>query len=108
TRLDALATVGPPGPKRTRPPWCGHCDERTRLRESDHDHRLYRCPDCHPRMAIAAGSCRIRSVGSQQLPPIEPEAVTSLQELVAEQVRLLDEGPFGPRFVVVVVRGGRV
>jgi hypothetical protein len=49
TRLDALATVAPPGAKRSRPPWCGHCDERTRLRESAHDDRLYRCPDCHPR-----------------------------------------------------------
>jgi hypothetical protein len=56
TRLDALAALAPPAPTRTRPPWCRHCDERTRLRESAHHDRVYRCPDCHPRTAIAADS----------------------------------------------------
>lgn len=29
-----------------RKPWCGHCDEHTRLR--DYDGTPYRCPECHP------------------------------------------------------------
>ena len=29
------------------PPWCGKCDERTRLLERD-DGAPARCPDCHP------------------------------------------------------------
>ena len=31
-----------------RPPWCGSCDERTRLLEDDQG-RPYRCPECHPK-----------------------------------------------------------
>lgn len=31
----------------TRPPWCGTCDQRTRLHERA-DGRLERCPHCHP------------------------------------------------------------
>lgn len=49
TRLDNLAALAPPRPRPARPQWCGQCDERTWLRESAHDDRLYRCPDCHPR-----------------------------------------------------------
>jgi hypothetical protein len=48
TRLDNLAALAPPQPRPTRPQWCGHCDERTRLRESPHNDRPYRCPNCHP------------------------------------------------------------
>lgn len=32
--------------RRHRPPWCGSCDERTRL--VDHGAVLARCPACHP------------------------------------------------------------
>jgi len=35
-----------------RPPWCGTCDERTRLTELD-DGRMARCSQCHP---ISAGA----------------------------------------------------
>lgn len=34
-------------PVRAIVPWCGECDERTRMRE-DGDGRPSRCPDCHP------------------------------------------------------------
>jgi hypothetical protein len=49
-RADGRAS--PPGsPDRTakppRPPWCGGCDERTRLDEDDQG-RPRRCPACHP------------------------------------------------------------
>jgi hypothetical protein len=48
-RLDALATQNPPSPLLPRPPWCGQCDQRTRLREDPlRDGRPYRCPECHP------------------------------------------------------------
>jgi len=49
TRLDNLAALAPPQSRPARPQWCGQCDERTRLCETAHDDRLYRCPDCHPR-----------------------------------------------------------
>jgi Zinc knuckle len=29
-----------------KPPWCGFCDERTRL--IDHGHSVSRCQECHP------------------------------------------------------------
>jgi hypothetical protein len=32
----------------SRSPWCGSCDERTRLLEDDQG-RPYRCPECHPK-----------------------------------------------------------
>jgi Helix-turn-helix domain len=51
TRLADLSTLAPPRERPKRPPWCGHCDRRTRLRESVHDARVQRCPDCHPRAA---------------------------------------------------------
>src|SRR5205085_7513691 len=41
-------------PSSRKPPWCGECDERTRLRdvpnpEGSLDHpTLTRCPSCHP------------------------------------------------------------
>ena len=46
---DALAVQNPPPPPPPHPQWCGHCDERTRLREDPlRDGRPYRCPECHP------------------------------------------------------------
>jgi len=54
TRLDNLATLAPPPPRAKYPPWCGSCDQRTRLREyNDGVGRPYRCPDCHPRSAAS-------------------------------------------------------
>jgi hypothetical protein len=43
---------GQPRPRQAavKPPWCGACDEDTRLRELP-DGRVTRCPDCHPRKA---------------------------------------------------------
>jgi hypothetical protein len=32
-----------------KPPWCGECDQRTRMREKPDTGLPYRCPDCHPR-----------------------------------------------------------
>jgi hypothetical protein len=37
----------PPARPPERPPWCGACDERTRMIETDDD-RVTRCPTCHP------------------------------------------------------------
>jgi len=34
--------------KPVRPPWCGQCDETTRLVEVS-DSSMARCPDCHPK-----------------------------------------------------------
>lgn len=42
-----LHRIGPPLAT-SRPPWCGECDQHTRLRELD-DGRPVRCPRCHPR-----------------------------------------------------------
>jgi hypothetical protein len=44
----------PRPPRASSPPWCGKCDERTRIRELD-DGRPARCPVCHP-IAVAAGA----------------------------------------------------
>jgi hypothetical protein len=53
TRLADLAAIDAPAPRPERPPWCGHCDQRTHLREHDDgDGRPYRCPDCHPHSAV--------------------------------------------------------
>ncbi|MCL2582957.1 MAG: hypothetical protein FWE35_10915 [Streptosporangiales bacterium] len=42
----AMPKAGPQGSP-PKPPWCGECDRRTRLAETD-DGRLRRCPVCHP------------------------------------------------------------
>lgn len=34
--------------KSQRPPWCGECEERTRMREHPDSGLPYRCPTCHP------------------------------------------------------------
>jgi hypothetical protein len=41
----APAVMPPDDP---RDPWCGACDERTRLAYDEQADRSYRCPDCHP------------------------------------------------------------
>lgn len=44
--------AGPPGsPVHARPPWCGECDEATRMLDPD---RPRRCPNCHPLQAVEA------------------------------------------------------
>lgn len=55
TRLTELPA--PPAAVATpaRPPWCGHCDQRTRLRERA-DSPAARCPSCHPLVATATAS----------------------------------------------------
>ena len=37
-----------------KPPWCGHCDERTRQRTAEWPENVSvsRCPDCHPLAAV--------------------------------------------------------
>lgn len=32
----------------TRPPWCGQCDQRTRLAVTAGRDALRKCPNCHP------------------------------------------------------------
>lgn len=41
--------ASPPGSPvpATKPPWCGKCNETSRLRERD-DGTVFRCPACHP------------------------------------------------------------
>jgi hypothetical protein len=46
---------GDPDAPPPKPPWCGTCDERTRLTEDD-EGRPKRCPDCHPLVVGAAAS----------------------------------------------------
>lgn len=48
--IEAICNRQPPSRHRRKPAWCGHCDERTRMAESEYDGRpsLKRCPDCHP------------------------------------------------------------
>lgn len=36
-----------------RPPWCGGCDEKTRLLEKPDTGLPYRCPQCNPRAVSA-------------------------------------------------------
>jgi hypothetical protein len=49
-RLNDLPDAPPAGaPDRpARPPWCGICDERTRIRETVEEGKPYHCPACHP------------------------------------------------------------
>lgn len=35
-----------------KPPWCGECDERTRMRETPDD-KVIRCRECHPQRVAA-------------------------------------------------------
>ena len=54
TRLADLAMTAAPSLRPERPPWCGSCDQRTRLREYNNgDGHPYRCPNCHPRSAAS-------------------------------------------------------
>ncbi|AEH08772.1 hypothetical protein FsymDg_1287 [Candidatus Protofrankia datiscae] len=56
TRLTDLPDPPTTGsaPAVARPPWCGICNESTRLFELD-DGRARRCPTCHPLIAVPAG-----------------------------------------------------
>lgn len=47
SRLDDLPDP-PASSARPKPPWCGQCDETTRLIEHPDGHRVARCPTCHP------------------------------------------------------------
>lgn len=44
-----------------RPPWCGHCEERSRLRDTD-DGRAVRCSHCHPLLAPSPPPRRVGAV----------------------------------------------
>jgi hypothetical protein len=43
--------AAPRMPSEQRPPWCGKCDEATRLFDDDNPRR---CPDCHPLTRLEA------------------------------------------------------
>jgi hypothetical protein len=46
------ARASPAGPRGAWPPWCGHCDERTRcVLDDNHLPSTARCPKCHPKAA---------------------------------------------------------
>jgi hypothetical protein len=45
--LDELRQAAPSQERQDKPPWCGTCNERTRIMEPDTG-RPFRCPDCHP------------------------------------------------------------
>jgi hypothetical protein len=52
-RVEGLAGQRPKGaPPPERPPWCGACDEHTRLRENEAG-LPFRCPECNPRAVSA-------------------------------------------------------
>lgn len=59
-RLSAAELPSPPGQRPPRPPWCGECDERTRLLGFDGD-APRPCPRCRP---AHAGSCTNARSGS--------------------------------------------
>lgn len=46
----ALAPTAGSGPRLTWLPWCGKCNEQTRMRDTDDNH-AERCPDCGRRVA---------------------------------------------------------
>jgi hypothetical protein len=57
-RLSALPSAPPAAEvagstRPTKPPWCGHCDKRTRITENSAGTPC-RCPDCHPLAAKSA------------------------------------------------------
>jgi hypothetical protein len=64
-------------PGKARPPWCGSCDERTRLVSAEHG-AAGRCPACHPLRAE-----------TRRRP--EPEPVPSVEEYQAGVRRVREE-----------------
>ena len=50
TRLSPAELPAPPGGAQARPPWCGACDERTRMLGRYDGETPSRCPRCHPLM----------------------------------------------------------
>jgi hypothetical protein len=46
-RMRRQLATQPAEPRPAKPPWCGECDERTRLVDADSDHPA-RCIRCHP------------------------------------------------------------
>lgn len=53
-------------PRRNAPPWCGDCDERTRIRVDDEaTGQSRRCPHCHPLVVTTRGGRRTRAMAAK-------------------------------------------
>jgi len=67
-----------------RPPWCGQCDERTRLVERPGDGVPYRCPSCHPTTADHSPQAPVTTKGpavSRKNPTRPEHAPIGLRDL---------------------------
>jgi hypothetical protein len=64
------APLGAPA-RPTRPPWCGTCDERTRMRENT-EGAPYRCPACHPLTGVQRGREKTAAVPARGNLPRQP------------------------------------
>jgi hypothetical protein len=65
-RLSTAELPAPPRRRSSRPPWCGHCDERTRRRQAPDGADAGRCPGCHP-LAAKINSAQSLPVGRKGL-----------------------------------------
>ena len=66
----SLAELPAPGGAVVRPPWCGACDERTRMLGQYDGNTPSRCPRCHP-LATGTGLMQRRScTGAEYQAPI--------------------------------------
>lgn len=77
----------PAGP---RPPWCGRCDERTRLLVAIYEdargevrEQMARCRDCHPDADVALDGAQMAADGPEAAVGAVPEP-PPLEELVAD------------------------
>ena len=77
----------PAGP---RPPWCGRCDERTRLLVAVYEdargevrEQMARCRDCHPDADVALDGAQMAADGPEAAVGAVPEP-PPLEELVAD------------------------
>lgn len=69
TRAAAAAPPAEPGTAREKegkPPWCGVCDQRARMRDWYGPGNPYRCPDCHPLGPLPPRDPRISQHWSEQ------------------------------------------
>ena len=79
-RLSPAELPAPPGPRSSRPPWCGDCDERTRRRQAPDGADAGRCQDCHPLAAKVTSAQSLPTGRKRLLPPVgsSPEVINGL------------------------------
>jgi hypothetical protein len=105
-RLSPAELPAPPGGAPARPPWCGACDERTRMLGVYDGNTPSRCPSCHPLTIDSTSGSPIPSVPARERG--EPDGsyagacagITrrgALLRLVAHQEGQPSNGRFGPK-----------